>query len=169
MNDQSWWRLTLALSFFLLWLQSFEIMAYYPWQLPPSISLDKIMSGRYILKVWIFLYLKDWYQSLFCSTYYPRTCFFRKVGAGSLQIFNKWCFSNGNDKTWIYILVIHRWKINHFDCTERTGIQVCMAKLAMFPSCNLRLLSLNFIITMIFICATFHCILPCIIFKPQAK
>ena len=122
MNDQSWWRLTLAHLFFLLWLQSFEIMAYYPWQLPPSISPDKIMSGRYILKVWIFLYLKDWYQSLFCSTYYPRPCIFRKVGTGSLQLFNKWCFSSGNDKTWIYILVIHRWKINHFDCTEHTGL-----------------------------------------------
>ena len=51
------------------------------WYITPCNHLQypEMMTGRYIMQAWIFLYVGDSYQSLFCFAYFHRLSFFRKI------------------------------------------------------------------------------------------
>ena len=98
-----------------------------PWQ-PPSVSSNKMITGRYILKFWIFL-CGDWYRSVVCCTYYHRPCSIRKfVDFRFVQIINSWCFTYSNKDSCTWIPSYLDWDLT------AVAIQICMAEMVMFPS-----------------------------------
>ena len=58
MNSQPCYRVTLADLLFPLWPRPFEVLVYSSKE-APAISLGHVMTGGYILQVWIFLCGRD--------------------------------------------------------------------------------------------------------------
>ena len=134
----------LNLKYFYICQTSYD--THYPRQ-PFLTSPNKMMTGRYILQVWIFFDVGDsclsWF-ALHTTTFWEKFVNFRFV-----QIFHKWWFSCGNDETSIRT----HWFFDRIPII--LAIQVCIAKTVMLPPCNQRLLSSSLFITMIHICARF--------------
>ena len=104
MNGQQCCRVNHNRPLIPLWPQPFEILVHYPRQ-PPSVPLDKIL---------VYISCKSGYSWKWGIDNFHRPCFFRKVYKFRfLQIFNSWCFSNGNE-TQSQNLLIARWKPNRF-------------------------------------------------------
>ena len=99
MNGQLCFRVNLSRPLVRLATPAFEILAHYRTQ-PPSISLEKMTTGKKILQVLIFLWVGIdvtlWFALITTIDFgfSENSLSFRFV-----QIFNNWCFSYGNYET----------------------------------------------------------------------